>query len=486
MSQLQPAFAAPANAVPAQSGGGSEGGMLVSFWQAAQPQFEAMFGMADYAAWISSLKVVGASGSQLTLAAPTSFIAQWVEGHFQTQLEDYLAEIASTPVTLSLQVSPQFNLPPAVAKIPGAHQPTAPAASRPAEESRTLPEWLAGSPLDSRYTFAQFVTGKSNQFAFAAAQGVSGAMQAGKPGFNPFFLHGGVGLGKTHLMQAIGHDILAHKPGTNILYLSAEQFLYKFIRALKDKNTLGFKELFRNVDVLMIDDVQFIAGKDSTQEEFFHTFNTLVQAGKQIVLTADRSPHELPNLEDRLKSRLGSGLTVEVYAPEEETRLAILQAKAESLGFDVPQAVLQLLAGNIASNVRELEGALNRLVAYARLTGEALTPELAREQLRDLFRVYTRVVTIDDIQQKVAAQFNIRVADMHSPRRAREVARPRQVAMYLAKQLTSRSYPDIGRAFGGRDHTTVIHACETIASLLPRDGQLAENVELLTRALQGR
>ncbi len=295
-----------------------------------------------------------------------------------------------------------------------------------------------------------------------------------------------MGLGKTHLMHAIGHAVAASKPSTNILYLSSEQFLYKFIRALKTKDTLGFKDVFRNVDILMIDDIQFIAGKDSTQEEFFHTFNALVQEGKQIVLTADRSPHELANIEDRLKSRLGSGLTVEVHAPEEETRLAILQAKAESLNFDMPANVLQLLATHIASNVRELEGALNRLVAYARLTGEAMTPDMAREQLRDLFRVYNRVITIDDIQQKVATQFNIRLADMHSPRRAREVARPRQVAMYLAKQLTSRSYPDIGRAFGGRDHTTVIHACETITSLLPRDSQLAEQVDMVTRTLQGR
>ena len=484
-----PAQAAPLLPGAAPLYAGSSSVSLPTAWHNLQPQLESVFGSADYAAWLAPLKIVGADTTRLVLAAPTAFIAQWVEGHYVAQLQAMLESATQGSVTLTLQVAPQFT---------SFHQPQAFAPQAPAmvggpallpesvPDAANLPDWLSGSRLDSRYTFAQFVTGKSNQFAFAAAQGVANAVQSGQPAFNPFFLHGGVGLGKTHLMHAIGHAVATAKPSTTILYLSAEQFLYKFIRALKDKNTLGFKEIFRSVDILMIDDVQFIAGKDATQEEFFHTFNTLVQEGKQIVLTADRSPHELPNLEDRLKSRLGSGLTIEVHAPEEETRLAILQAKAESLGFDMSPAVLQLLATHIASNVRELEGALNRLVAYARLTGETLTPDLAREQLRDLFRVYNRVITIDDIQQKVATQFNVRVSDMHSPRRAREVARPRQVAMFLAKQLTNRSYPDIGRAFGGRDHTTVIHACETITSLLPRDAQLAEQVELVTRTLQGR
>lgn len=483
-SQLSPMAASLTSApVHVQSQG------LVAGWQSIQPQLEAACGSADYAAWLAPLKAVATPNGQLQLASPTAFIAQWVEGHYLAQLQAMMESALGTPVSISLQVAPQFTqfAAPAVA----AQMQSAPALAGgpsllPETDSATLPDWLTGSRLDSRYTFEHFVTGKSNQFAFAAAQGVANAVQAGTPAFNPFFLHGGVGLGKTHLMNAIGHAVARAKPNTTILYLSAEQFMYKFIRALKDKSTLNFKELFRSVDILMIDDIQFIAGKDSTQEEFFHTFNALIQEGKQIVLTADRSPHELANIEDRLKSRLGSGLTIEVHAPEEETRLAILQTKAESLSFEVPPAVLSLLAQHIASNVRELEGALNRIVAYARLTGETLTPDTAREQLRDLFRVYTRVITIDDIQQKVATQFNVRVSDMHSPRRAREVARPRQVAMYLSKQLTNRSYPDIGRAFGGRDHTTVIHACETIVSLMPRDAQLAEQVELVTRTLQGR
>ncbi|RYD43620.1 MAG: chromosomal replication initiator protein DnaA, partial [Verrucomicrobiaceae bacterium] len=446
-----------AASAPAQSLGANPApaAALVQAWQALQQQLEATFGSADYAAWLAPLKPNAIADGRLTLAAPTAFIAQWVENHYVPQLQAFLETSLQASAAISVHVAPQFSAPVAHALAAALPQPRPQAAPQsitggPAllPEEAPQPEWMSGLRLDSRYTFEQFVTGKSNQFAFAAAQGVANAVQAGQPAFNPFFLHGGVGLGKTHLMHAIGHAVQAAKPETSILYLSSEQFMYKFIKALKDKSTLGFKELFRNVDMLMIDDIQFIAGKDSTQEEFFHTFNVLVQEGKQVVLTADRSPHELPNIEDRLKSRLGSGLTIEVHAPEEETRLAILQAKAESLNFDLSPSVLQLLAQHIASNVRELEGALNRLVAYARLTGEPLTPDLAREQLRDLFRVYNRVITIDDIQQKVATQFNIRVADMHSPRRAREVARPRQVAMYLAKQLTNRSYPDIGRAFG--------------------------------------
>ncbi len=487
---LPVAASAPTATVSAPVLGGMPAEAVNSAWSSVQPQLEKAFGSADYAAWLAPLKVTGSTNGQLMLSAPTAFITQWVENHYMAHLQAMLETELQAPVSLKIHVAPQFAQPAPVAKPAMAGGPALlPESVTPAqvtESPESQPEWMQGLKLDSRYTFDFFVTGKSNQFAFAAAQGVAKAVQDGKPAFNPFFLHGGVGLGKTHLMHAIGHAVASTKPNVNILSLSSEQFLYKFIRALKNKDTLGFKEAFRNVDILMIDDIQFIAGKDSTQEEFFHTFNTLVQDGKQIVLTADRSPHELANIEDRLKSRLGSGLTVEVHAPEEETRLAILQAKAESLNFDMPSSVLQLLATHIASNVRELEGALNRIVAYARLTGEPMTPDMAREQLRDLFRVYNRVITIDDIQQKVAAQFNIRVADMHSPRRAREVARPRQVAMYLAKQLTSRSYPDIGRAFGGRDHTTVIHACETITALLPRDAQLAEQVDMVTRTLQGR
>jgi chromosomal replication initiator protein len=459
-------------------------GDFMMLWSHLRQTLEEAFGHETFDAWLAPLRPVHADEKSLILAAPTAFFASHIQSKLMERIHAILKTATGTDVDVVLQVQPQFVSAFSDTKTPVTTTPVNLTIEK-ALEAPT-PEWLSGTRLDSRYTFHHFVTGKSNSFAFTAAQSVAQALGSGTTAFNPFFIHGGVGLGKTHLMQAIGHHVLLQKPQTHILYLSAEQFLYKFVRALKDKNTLGFKDVFRSVDVLMIDDFQFIAGKDATQEEFFHTFNTLVGLGKQIILTADRPPHELPNLEDRLKSRLGSGLTVEVHAPEEETRLAILQAKAEKMGVDIPAQVLGLLAGHIASNVRELEGSLNRLIAYHRLTGEMLTEQLAREQLRDLFKAYNRTITIDDIQNKVAAQFHIRLADMHSPRRAREVARPRQVAMYLCKQLTQRSYPEIGRAFGGRDHTTVIHACETIESLLPRDSVLTEHVQILTAQLQGR
>jgi chromosomal replication initiator protein len=463
-------------------------------WAALQPTLRQAFGPEDTETWLTPLQPMGLADGQFTLAAPTAFFAMQVQSKFIPALQTLLGEYLGESLQVQLQVVPAAWRAGA-ASVPN---PTSNSASHSAANSllpqaanQLLPQaamagWQHSTKLDARYTFATFVTGKSNTFAFTAAQSVAATLARGEaPGFNPFFLHGGVGLGKTHLMQAIGHAVLAARPHTRTMYLSAEQFLNKFIKAMQDKTQQRFKEIFREVDVLMIDDIQFIAGKDNTQEEFFHTFNHLLGEGKQIILTADRPPHELV-LEERLKSRLGSGLTVEVHAPEEETRLAILRTKAESMQVEIPAPVLNLLASQIASNVRELEGALNRLVAYNRLTGQPITEALAREQLRDLFKAYNRMLTVEDIQQKVAAHFNIRLSDMHSPRRAREVARPRQVAMYLAKQLTQRSYPDIGRSFGGRDHTTVMHACQQIENLLPRDPLLAEHVQLLSKALVGR
>jgi chromosomal replication initiator protein len=451
-------------------------------WHTLEPTLIATFGPDVTEAWLMAAHIVGvhasAEGHLLTLAVPSAFFAQKLQTNYLGTLEEIVSRHLNTPTRIQLQVAPHMAKPVAAGSVPQAHTLTHGAVPEAAP--------VAGSRLDPRYTFAMFVTGKSNTFAFTAAQSVADTLARGEvPGFNPFFLHGGVGLGKTHLMQAIGHAVLAARPGARTLYLSAEQFMNMFIAAMREKAQHDFKRLFRGVDVLMIDDIQFITGRDNTQEEFFHTFNALVAEGKQIILTADRPPHDLV-LEERLKSRLGSGLTVEVHPPAEETRMAILQTKAQTMNIPIGQEVLRLLAHHIASNVRELEGALNRLVAYHRLTGSVITEALAREQLRDVFRAYTRILSVEDIQHKVAAHFNIRVADMHSPRRAREVARPRQVAMYLAKQLTQRSYPDIGRSFGGRDHTTVMHACQQIDNLLPRDALLAEHVQLLMKTLTGR
>jgi chromosomal replication initiator protein len=336
------------------------------------------------------------------------------------------------------------------------------------------------APLDPRLTFENFVVGKSNELAHAAALRVA---EADSVPFNPLFLYGGVGLGKTHLMNAIAWHIRTKKPAKKVIYLSAEKFMYQFIRAIRNKNTMSFKELFRSVDILMVDDVQFIIGKDSTQEEFFHTFNALADQNRQVVLSADKSPSDLEGLEERMRSRLGWGLVADIHPTTYELRLGILQSRAEQSGVAIPHKVLEFLAHRIASNVRELEGALTRITAHATLVGHPVTLESAQELLRDLLRANDRRVTIEEIQKRVAEHFNIKLADMQSPRRARQVARPRQIAMFLAKQLTTRSLPEIGRKFGGRDHTTVMHAVKKVEELSTADSGFAEDVDLLRRML---
>ncbi len=316
----------------------------------------------------------------------------------------------------------------------------------------------------------------------AAAERVSTLL---KPPFNPLFLYGGVGLGKTHLMHAIAWRVKQRDPGRRIVYLSAEKFMYQFIRALRSKDTMGFKELFRSVDLLMVDDVQFISGKDSTQEEFFHTFNALVDRGRQIVISADRSPSDLNGLEERIRSRLSWGLVADIHPTTYELRLGILQSKAEQVGVDVPARVIEFLASRITSNVRELEGALNRIMHQAGLTGRPVSIEMAQEILKDVLRAADRRVTIEEIQKVVVEHYGIRLADMSSSRRSRAIARPRQVAMYLAKILTPRSLPEIGKRFGNRDHTTVMHAVRQIEKLSAEDRALADDVEQLKRRLQG-
>jgi chromosomal replication initiator protein len=339
------------------------------------------------------------------------------------------------------------------------------------------------APLDPRYTFENFVVGKPNEFAYAAARRVA---ESDSVSFNPLFLYGGVGLGKTHLMHAIAWQIRSRSPNRRVVYLSAEKFMYSFVRALRNHDTVSFKEQFRSADVLMIDDVQFISGKDSTQEEFFHTFNALVDQGRQMVLSADKSPSDLEKIGDRLRSRLSSGLVADLHPTTFELRLGILDSKAEQLSVDVPQKVKEFLAHRITSNVRALEGALTRLIANVQLVGGDISLELVHTLLHDLLRAHDRRVSIDEIQKRVAEHFKIRFSDMSSARRSRTVARPRQIAMYLSKQLTSRSLPEIGRAFGGRDHTTVIHGVRKVEEIMSADPIFAEDVELLTRMLESQ
>ncbi len=447
-------------------------------WEKVLSTLKAELGEAVFKSWLKPLALARTDGPEVVIAAPTRFMRDWVERHYLERMKALWLALDPSVRVLEVRVvrtpSPKISTPRPQANADGSPQ-AAPATSE-TEERIDF-----GAALDPRFTFDNFVVGKSNEFAYAAARRVA---EATAVPFNPMFLYGGVGLGKTHLMHAIAWHLREKHPTRKVLYLSAEKFMYQFIRALRFRDTMAFKEQFRNVDVLMIDDVQFISGRDSTQEEFFHTFNALVDQNRQIVISADKSPSDLEGMEERMRSRLGWGLVADIHQTDYELRLSILQAKAERLNASVVPKVLEFLAHKITSNVRELEGALNRVVAHAQLVGRDISLETTQEVLHDLLRANDRRVTIEEIQKRVAEHFNIRIADMHSARRARAVARPRQVAMYLAKQLTSRSLPEIGRKFGGRDHTTVMHAVRKIEELRAKDASFAEDVDLLRRMLE--
>ena len=463
---------------------------LDEHWSQVQGLLRTEFDDTAYRTWLAPLDLVGLEGDRVLLAVPTRFLRDWVAAHYADRIRALWRCVNPRVCGIALTVEAASTVRAAArsghAAPPG--RASAPAAIGPAPAPRdAAPQPLdgdIGAPLDPRFTFDHFVVGKSNNLAFAAARRLA---ETDAPPFNPLFLYGGVGLGKTHLMHAIAWQIRAQTPRRKVVYLSAEKFMYQFIKALRFKDTMSFKELFRSADVLMVDDVQFIGGKESTQEEFFHTFNALADRGRQIVVSSDRSPAELSGLEERIRSRLGWGLVADIQPTTYELRLGILHSKAQEFAREarVPDNVLAFLAHRITSNVRELEGALNRVIAQAILVGRAITLDMAQDVLRDLLRAHERRVTIEDIQKLVAEHYRIRIADMHSARRARAVARPRQVAMYLAKQLTPRSLPEIGRKFGGRDHTTVMHAIRKIEELRSGDPVLSEDIEALRRLLQG-
>jgi chromosomal replication initiator protein len=466
----------------AGSSGGS--GDIQAQWARVRGRLRDEFGEAAFRSWLRSMTLAEVIEGRVRIGVPTRFLRDWVAAHYADRIRAlWNAEngaISAIDIFVSGTGAPSTEVAaPAIIAKDKEKEKDAPAAE-PGEEKEI------GAALDPRFTFENFVVGKPNELAHAAARRV--AESSVGPGrsvpFNPLFLYGGVGLGKTHLMHAIAWHIRTHDPSRKLIYLSAEKFMYQFIRALRFKDTMAFKEQFRSVDVLMIDDVQFISGKDSTQEEFFHTFNALVDQNRQVIISADKSPSDLEGMEERMRSRLGWGLVADIHPTTYELRLGILQAKAEQQRMQIPIKVLEFLAHKITSNVRELEGALNRIVAHAQLVGRAITIESAQEVLHDLLRANDRRVTIDEIQKRVAEHYNIRLADMHSARRARAVARPRQVAMWLCKQLTPRSLPEIGRKFGGRDHTTVMHAVRKIDELRSTDRTLAEDIELLKRMLE--
>jgi chromosomal replication initiator protein len=486
---------------------------LAVHWARIRGRLQAEVGEVEYRTWLRQMTLAGLDGDEITVNLPTRFLRDWVSTRYGDRLSalwqaenpairrvDIRVGSAVSPVPALAEsltaprgpVAPPRNEPPSRPDTGQAVLATAQAASNGTSvaaagtawaDERVEPRSDLAAPLDPRFTFEGFVVGKPNEFAYACARRV--AERPSSPGFNPLFLYGGVGLGKTHLMHAIAWELTDRTTNpVSVAYMSAEKFMYRFIAAIRSQSTMEFKENLRSVDVLMIDDLQFLIGKDNTQEEFFHTFNYLVEQGKQIVVSADKSPSDLNGLEHRLRTRLGCGMVADLHSTTYELRLSILEAKAARAGVEVPVKVLEFLAHKITSNVRELEGALNRLVAHANLFGRPVTLETTHEVLHDILKAHDRRVTIEEIQKKVAEHYSIRLTDMSSARRARAVARPRQVAMFLAKQLTSRSLPEIGRKFGNRDHTTVMHAVSRVTELMERDGTFAEDVELLRRLLE--
>ncbi len=454
---------------------------ITAQWARVRGLMRSEVGDASYRSWLKPLTLVEVKEGEARVAVPTRFMRDWVVSHYGDRLRALWQ--AENPKIGSLDIFVEAPRTKPVVRQVGAarNQPPAPPAEK--TESKIARDISSiSAPLDPRFVFDNFVVGKPNELAYAAARRVADSEVAP---FNPLFLYGGVGLGKTHLMHAIAHHTREKFPERRVVYLSAEKFMYHFIRALRFQDTVAFKERFRSVDLLMIDDVQFINGKESTQEEFFHTFNDLVDNNRQVVISADKSPSDMDGMEERLRSRLGWGLVADIHATNYELRLGIMDAKAERIGIEIPLKVKEFLAHRITSNVRELEGALNRVVAHSTLVGRDISLETCQDVLHDILRANDRRVTIEEIQKKVAEHFNIRMADMHSSRRARAIARPRQVAMYLSKQLTSRSLPEIGRKFGGRDHTTVMHAVKKIEELRQADVSFSEDVDLLRRMLEG-
>lgn len=458
-------------------------------WQRIKQRLLAEFGRESYETWLQVLEFRGVDSGSAILAASTPFIRDWVQRHYLGRIRELWGRESKAVLGVQI-IAGSVSEGDAAAKEIGAHGaelvksaqeqtdqgPIARVADAPIKDS-------FGGTLEPRYGFDRFVVGKSNELAYAAARRVASSSEVP---FNPLFLHGGVGLGKTHLMHAIAAETRRRHPERKVMYLSAEKFMYQFITALRYKDTVAFKKQFRSVDLLMIDDVQFIANKNSTQEEFFHTFNALVDDRRQVVISADRSPTDLTGIEERIVSRLGWGLVADIHPTDYELRFGILQSKAERLdNVDTPVEVLEFLARRITSNVRELEGALNRVVAYATLIGRPISIDMARDVLQDLIRANDRKVSIDQIQRHVADYYNLRLSELLSARRARNIARPRQIAMYLSKRMTSRSLPEIGRKFGGRDHTTVMHAVKKVDDLRRTDSRLNDDISRLSRLLEG-
>jgi len=450
-------------------------------WQECLRRLQSNINEQDFNTWIRPLQVEEKEGS-LVLLAPNRFVIDWINDRFLSNIHSLVKEVCGdNDFKVSLQIGTRKPLVVPTAPVKENSPSSTPVSNvEPTEAPQAGSFKEHYSNLNTSFTFENFVKGKSNEFAHAAALQV-----AEKPGgsYNPLFIYGGVGLGKTHLMHAVGNQLLKQKPKGRVLYIHSERFVANMVKALQTNTMNDFKRYYRSVDLLLIDDIQFFAGKDRSQEEFFHTFNALLEEQKQIILTCDRYPKEVNGLEERLKSRFGWGLTVAVEPPELETRVAILMSKAEQIGIPLSHEVAFFIAKRIRSNVRELEGALKRVIANSQFTGREITVEFVKDALRDLLSLQDKLITIDNIQKTVAEYYKVKVSDLLSKRRSRSVARPRQMAMALAKELTNHSLPEIGEAFGGRDHTTVLHACRKILELRDTTSDVPEDYQNLMRIL---
>lgn len=444
--------------------------MSSPLWEKCLSHLEGELSAQQLNTWLRPLQAIETSSS-LRLLAPNPYVQAWVQEQLEAKINQLLGALSHGKIsTASIEVGSNK-----------AETTTAPLATQPSKKSTTNSEPAAGSPINPAFTFESYVEGKSNQIARAASLHV--AESPGTSGYNPLFLYGGTGLGKTHLMLAVGNQIKKDNPKARVMYLSSERFVQDMITALRNNVIDKFKAHYRSADALLIDDIQFFAKKERSQEEFFYTFNSLLEGQKQIILTCDRFPKEVENLDERLQSRLGWGLTIAIEPPELETRVAILIKKAQQNLVSLPDDVAFFIAKRIKSNVRDLEGALQRVMAFSRFTNQPLSIDMAQEALKDLLALHQKLVTLESIQKTVGEYFKLRVSDLLSKKRTRSIARPRQIAMALAKELTSHSLPEIGDAFGGRDHTTVLHACRKVAELKETDPRVAEDYRNLLRTL---
>ncbi|AQX53001.1 chromosomal replication initiator protein DnaA [Priestia flexa] len=439
-------------------------------WNGALAEIEKKLSKPSFETWLKSTKAHALQGDTLIITAPNDFARDWLESRYSNLIAETLYDLTGEELDVKFiiplnQSEEEFDLTPPTKNVSK-------------EDGHEFPQ----SMLNSKYTFDTFVIGSGNRFAHAASLAVA---EAPAKAYNPLFIYGGVGLGKTHLMHAIGHYVLDHNPDAKVVYLSSEKFTNEFINSIRDNKAVEFRNKYRNVDVLLIDDIQFLAGKEQTQEEFFHTFNTLHEESKQIVISSDRPPKEIPTLEDRLRSRFEWGLITDITPPDLETRIAILRKKAKADGLVIPNEVMLYIANQIDSNIRELEGALIRVVAYSSLINKDINADLAAEALKDIIpSSKPKIITIQDIQQIVGQQFNVKLEDFKAKKRTKSVAFPRQIAMYLSRELTDFSLPKIGEEFGGRDHTTVIHAHEKISKLVQTDSQLQKHIKEISDSLK--